>query len=83
MTEHGQEQLGNVPRQVSGRRGGVGAALAVARIVVPVALLVILLYGVDWRHALSELTRVSPWLLLVLFGVMIVELLVSTIKWSY
>lgn len=55
----------------------------IAKIAVPVALIGLLLWQFDWSRAAVMLSTVPFWVLLPLFGVMVLELVVSTFKWSF
>ena len=52
------------------------------RIVVPIVLIAALVYGADWSRAAAEIAQIPLWPLIALFLVMVVELVVSTVKWS-
>lgn len=55
----------------------------VVKVVVPIVLIGFLLSQFDWARARVELAAVPPLYLLLLFAAMVVELGVSTVKWSY
>jgi PAS domain S-box-containing protein len=59
------------------------SALHALRIAVPVVLVAVLLYRVDWAQAGREISKIAFWPLFALFVAMVLELIVSTVKWSY
>ena len=62
------------------RRGRLATTV---KVVVPIVLIGLLLWQFDWTRARVELAAVPPLFLLLLFAAMVVELAVSTVKWSW
>lgn len=79
--DHGSPVRRDVRVPAAWRAHTVGLRKAL-RIVVPIVLIAALLYGADWSRAADEIAQIPMWPLVMLFMVMVVELIVSTVKWS-